>query len=405
MGSPRKRRAKKLLAGNILKPAGLTQFAAADLTSSVAMNNHLSASLFAGGPGEGQAGGTGTTPTIINPPVLDLTAGFSGGLGSTTLLTDAISNELGVLWNGGATDCNTAGFSTGETTFFSGSNSVVLGNANPHYVARNTQRVFHYTFPRFRAPPLHLSGAFAGTDNQPMSGNFCVIIYTPNAPRSQYVNFYFTGAMDSAQATGTIPLQPADMATASILFGSDITGSAITGNMGLPETDRSHKFLNIYFAGIMRTGSAASAGGSDNGADRIIVTGSAIPGRGWVMNGSGSFLTGVLSIPTGAFDNRQNFDWPTIGDGADYNGHGDDPRNAVGDAQQRGDGGNNGGDPYALTITFSSSMDAALDRYAGAMLIITASNDGHTSVWEPAGNGAGYGGAGAVGPQFNSGSW
>ena len=224
MGSPRKRRAKKLLAGNILKPAGLTQFAAADLTSSVAMNNHLSASLY--------AGGIGSTPTIINTAAS--VAGESGGLGSTTLLTDAISNELGELWNGGATDCNAAGFTTGETTFFSGSNSVVLGNANAHYVARNTQRVFHYTFTRFRAPPLHLSGAFAGNDNQPMSGNFCVVIYTPNAPRSQYVNYYFTGAMDSAQATGTIPLQPADMATASILFGSDITGSAITGTMLRP---------------------------------------------------------------------------------------------------------------------------------------------------------------------------
>ena len=293
MPNPRGRKAKKnLIGGKVLEPANMTQVAAGDETNSAKNDNLLNVALYSN---------YGATPTIENA--------------STTLLSDAVSDSDGNFSNAGGSQApwasNQNGIKTGET-----SDLEPLGTG---------KSLYHYSFPRIRGAQTVISQS---SGDAVIGVGDTVIIYTADGPQSNYVNFYFTGSFDDANN-----FQPANVGTASIKFGVDITGSA-----GLPHagagTAGTYKYLNIYAAGTLYSS------GDPLTSDMIVVSSAA--GQKY-FRGSGSFNSGTMTLSTAS-----------IIKGSTYGG---------------------------LEIYFSSSADTDSTGYAGAFVYISASNTTLDSGW------------------------
>lgn len=166
MPHPRHRRLKKNQIGaEVLIPAGYTNVAAADVTSTTALANLQNIALYSR---------DGSTPTFA--------------AGSTTLLSNAISN---------ADNAFTIAGLTGETTNVGAFVSSSLSGAIGILGGTNTK---HYYFP-FIGSQTILSASTAVTPP--------VIIYSNDGPQSSYVPYYLGGTTT----------------TASIRFGAQITGA------------------------------------------------------------------------------------------------------------------------------------------------------------------------------------
>jgi hypothetical protein len=238
MPSPRKRRVKsRLIAGKVLEPAGLTQVASGDETDATKSANLVDVALYStyGVSGDVDTDSGKYGATITN--------------GSTTLLSDAISDADGNFSNGGSAP----GYQTGETTDFANDN------------------LTHYSLPRLTAAQTDASSSTTIASGQ------TVIIYTPDGPQADYVNYYFLEDFASGDGNNS----------GSIKFNHTITGSAVPGGL---------KYLNIYAAGNLN---------NTTGTDSIVV--SASDGRNY-FNGSGSFSSGTISIETASVKRVYDFD-------------------------------------------------------------------------------------------------
>ena len=258
MSNPRLRKAKKNIAAKILEPAGLTQLAEGDDVIPSRTENLLNNALYST---------YGTNPTVTDA--------------STTLLTDAVSNQTGFFTASG--DFPQGGpwsadqFQTGETTDMDPSDG---------------KNLVHYSLPRLRATQSnYYETTFSVGDT--------VVIYPPTGPRGKYANYYFTSSFDEVSGAG----QAAESGTGSILFGASITASA--GYLPGSVLAANHKYLNIYVAGELNSGSG------DHGRDRLIISGgnNTIGGNGQVFyfNGSGSFSSGTLSLSTSSILDAEAF--------------------------------------------------------------------------------------------------
>ena len=164
MASGHRKRKAAALRIEVLNPAGLTNASEADRGDTVQQNNLMNLSFYSR---------DGVTPTFR--------------AGSTTQLSNATSNADGAFSKAGLSgEVTNAGAFTGTTM------SGAIGITS---VAK------HYYFPAVGGTQTSLSGASGVTSP--------VIIYSGDGPQAGYVAYYFGG----------------NTATASIKFGSQITGS------------------------------------------------------------------------------------------------------------------------------------------------------------------------------------
>lgn len=286
MGNPRNRKVKRrLIGGKVLEPAGLTQVASGDETNATKNANLVDISLYStyavSGDRDTDSGKYGATVTN----------------GETDLLTDAISDADGNFSNAGAAVEApwSSSMNDGETTD----------------LANSAFGLVHYSLPRIRGAETVISGtnAIGATIGQTF------IIYTPDGPQSDYVNYYLTSSFDDAANE-----QAANTGTGSIHFGIDVTGSA--NRMSLT-------YLNFYIAGNLY---AASSGTPGTVYDRIGISSSA----GTVyFNGSGSYATGSHTVELGSI---------------------------------------RAADGLGLKVFWSSSVDTVSTQHAGAFIYISASD-------------------------------
>jgi hypothetical protein len=157
---------RRQIGAEVLQPQGLTNVAAGDVTNTTNIANLQNIALYSS---------QGVTPTFT--------------AASTTLLSNAISNTDTAFTKAGLT-----GETTNAGVFVSSSLSGAIGILNNGVTK-------HYYFP-FIGQQTVLSGNTAVTGP--------VIIYSNDGPQSSYVPYYLGGTN----------------ATASILFGANITGSS-----------------------------------------------------------------------------------------------------------------------------------------------------------------------------------
>lgn len=193
MASGHKKRKAAALRLDVLNPAGLTNLPESERGNKTNLDNLMNISFYSR---------DGVEPTFT--------------AGSTKLLTnsnvDGAFSLAGLTGEVAAASAGGPGYSTALTgTFFSSSMSSSIGIF--------TTGTKHYYFPAFgqNAP---LSGATAV--NPP------VIIYTPDGPQAKYVPYYQGGSV----------------ATASITFGTEITGFKVS--------DTTH--LVVYVGGQLSNG-------------------------------------------------------------------------------------------------------------------------------------------------------
>lgn len=181
MASGHRKRKAAALRLDVLNPAGYTNVNEADRGVTVNQNNLMNISFYSR---------DGVTPTFT--------------AGSTTQLSNAVSNADGAYTKAGLT-----GETTNAGAFVSSSLSGAIGV---------TAAARHYYFPAVGGAQVAYSGA---------SGvNSPVIIYSPEGSQASYVPYYLGGTA----------------ATASIRFGSQITGS------GAPT------HVAVYVGGELATG-------------------------------------------------------------------------------------------------------------------------------------------------------
>ena len=274
MPSPRKRRVKsRLIAAKVIEPAGLTQVAAGDETDATKNYNLVQTALYSNYGVSASLDISNSSSVNYGSTVINY---------STTHLTDVISNTDGNFSNAGRWPGypGTTGpaFQTGETTDITGSATPV------------SNYLVHFGLPRLREAQTDASSSFNFAYGQ------SAIIYTADGPRSDYVNYYWTGTLDDATTD-----QNAGTGTGSIKFNSTITGSAlgIGGNVpGSTAASTNYDYLQIYVAGTLQSasgGTIGDAGAAAGDMDRIIISSS----EGYAyFNGSGSFTTGTYSITT-----------------------------------------------------------------------------------------------------------
>jgi hypothetical protein len=237
MASGHRKRKAALLYTEVLSPAGYTNIAEADRGNGSNQTNLLNIAQYSA---------NGYTPTFT--------------AGSTTLLSDSVSNADGA-W--------TAAGLTGETT------NVGAFAINAQLTASGfLDGGKHYSFPPVGSAQLNYSSS--GAPNSP------IIIYSNDGPQSEFVPYYLGGTA----------------ATASIKLGAQITGS------GAP------KYLYAYVGGELASGDIIRfldvtgtvlqmSGVSPVSAQTSIATASAAEltangGKKIMMFRTGSFTSGLI---------------------------------------------------------------------------------------------------------------
>ena len=216
MASGHRKRKAAALRIEVLDPAGLTNLPASEAGNTTNLNNLINIATYSR---------DGVTPTF--------TSGYS------TLLSDAISNSDSA-WS-------IAGL-TGETT----NAGVFVATSMSGSVGILSSGTKHYYFPAVGGTQTALSGATG------VSGP--VIIYSAEGPQASYVPFYLGGTA----------------ATASIRFGSQITGS---GN---------HTQVLVYVGGQLASGDQV----------RLLNTSQAVLGSKFATGSNTSFSSLVATSAT-----------------------------------------------------------------------------------------------------------